>query len=360
MTRPFRVVISAGGTGGHVFPALALADHLTQLQPSGELLFVGSRGGLEQQLVPARGYRLALLRVAKLRGMGLSGRLRAVGSLPLATAQAVALLRRFAPRVVVGLGGYASAPVVLAAMVVRCPVVLLEQNAIPGTTNRLLARLATAVVIAFRRAARYLPADRTLLLGNPVRPELLAEVGERLPWPPTLLVLGGSQGARAVNQLVTEAAPRLVQRVAGLRIHHQTGPADAAWVEQRYRDAGIEARVEPFIEQMGPAYREATLVVGRSGATTLAELCVAGLPALLIPYPYAADDHQAANAAELVEAGGAVMCRQASLDPERLAGVLGDLLSDRERLGQMAQAMRASAHPEAGRAIAALLLDRFG
>jgi UDP-N-acetylglucosamine--N-acetylmuramyl-(pentapeptide) pyrophosphoryl-undecaprenol N-acetylglucosamine transferase len=375
----FRVVIAGGGTGGHVFPALALADALHRLGPEVETLFIGSVGGLEQQLVPRHGHRLELLRIDKLRGVGLLSRLVALGRLPLATSRAAWLLRRFRPHVVVGLGGYASAPVVLAAsLIMRLPVVLLEQNAIPGTVNRALARLSQAVVTAFREAARHLPEDRALLLGNPIRPSLLAALeGPCRPGTsqqsdslsalaragtkgPSLLVLGGSQGAHAVNELMIEAVPRLVERIPALRIRHQTGSADLERVKAAYRAAAVPAVVEAFIEEMGAAYQEASLVVGRSGATTLAELCAAGKPAVLIPYPYAADDHQAKNALEIAEEGGALMRRQSELDPETLAALLAELLQDNDRLERMARAMRRCGRPRAADVIAAMLRERFG
>lgn len=364
---PLRVVIAGGGTGGHVFPALALADQLVACDPRTKLLFVGSVGGLEERLVPAGGYPLELLRVKKVRGVGGASRLLALGSLPLVTLSAWRTLARFSPDVVVGVGGYASAPVVLASIPLRVPVVLLEQNAIPGTVNRLLARLADTVVISFRRAARYLPAQRTLLLGNPVRPELVAASGLDEDRPTAgadsscLLVLGGSQGARAINQMVTENAAALFSGVPGLRIIHQTGPADLAWVRQCYERSGLAARVqvEAFVEEMAVAYKRADLALCRSGATTLAELCVAGVPAVLIPYPYAADDHQAANAEDLVNAGGAVMVRQEALGGAGLVTLLTELMSDRDRMDRMGRAMRSSGHPEAASTIARLLLERF-
>jgi len=364
MSDAFRAVIAGGGTGGHVFPALALAEALGEVAPGAELLFVGSVGGLEERLVPAAGHRLEVLKVAKLRGVAAGARVAALAGLPLATLRAAALLRGFAPNVVVGVGGFASAPVTLAATALRLPVVLLEQNAVPGTVNRALARLSRLVVIAFKGAARYLPTDKAVLLGNPVRPGLLralaaANTAGRGGAAPRLLVLGGSQGAHAVNRLVCEAVP-LLRGQEQLTVHHQTGSADREWVERAYRAAGVSARVEAFIDEIGPALARATLVVGRSGATTLAELSAAGVPALLIPYPHAADDHQAANAEELVQAGGALMRRQEALDPGELAGLLGELLGDRQRLEAMSRAMQASGRPEAARQIATLLIDRFG
>jgi UDP-N-acetylglucosamine--N-acetylmuramyl-(pentapeptide) pyrophosphoryl-undecaprenol N-acetylglucosamine transferase len=359
--RQLRLVIAGGGTGGHVFPALALGEHVLGSLAGSEVLFVGSRGGLEERLVPARGHRLELLEVGKLRGEGALARARTLASLPAAVIAAVRVLRRFAPDVVVGVGGYASGPTILAATVLRLPVVLLEQNSIPGTTNRAIARLARRVVIGFRRAARYLPADRTVLLGNPIRPEVLAALQarpeRRASGAPCLLVLGGSQGAHAINELMANAAGRLRQQLGELRLVHQTGPSDLERTRESYAAAGVAARVEAFIDDVGPALRDADLVLSRAGATTLAELCVAGLPAVLVPYPYAADDHQAANAAELVEAGGAVMVRQGEIDAERLATLLAELLGDEARRQHMAEAMRRCGYPEAAAAVTSLLLE---
>jgi UDP-N-acetylglucosamine--N-acetylmuramyl-(pentapeptide) pyrophosphoryl-undecaprenol N-acetylglucosamine transferase len=361
------VIIAGGGTGGHVFPALALADELRAAVPSSEVLFVGSRGGLEEKLVPSRGYPLHLLRVGKLRRAGVLSSARTLATLPGAGLAALQVLRRFAPHVVVGVGGYASGPVVLAAAVLRRPIVVLEQNSVPGTTNRILSRLADRVVIAFRHAARYLPEDRTLLLGNPVRLAIrnaarpLAsedEGGARgSAAPPCLLVLGGSQGARAVNDLVCAAAPALAARLPQLRIIHQTGSVDETAVRERYQAAGLSARVEAFVEDMSEVYGQADLVVSRAGATTLAELGVVGVPAVLIPFPFAADDHQAENAAEIAEAGGALTVRQEGLTAEGLGDLLGRLLEDRRELERMRRAMRSSGYPDAASAVVNLLLS---
>jgi UDP-N-acetylglucosamine--N-acetylmuramyl-(pentapeptide) pyrophosphoryl-undecaprenol N-acetylglucosamine transferase len=361
--RTMRVVIAGGGTGGHVFPALALADQLKMMVPRCEIQFVGSRGGLEERLVPARGYPLHLLEIGKLRGANTLSRARTMLGLPAAGLAALTLLRRWRPHVVVGVGGYASGPLAVAAALLRFPMVLMEQNAVPGTTNRLLSHLADRIVVGFRQAARHFPADRTLLLGNPVRAELLGQItkarnsrASARPGP-CLLVLGGSQGAHAINELLVAAAPMLMSQLPGLRVIHQTGLADREWVQTQYQGLGLVARVEPFIEEMGEVYGQADLVVGRSGATTLAELCLAGLPALLIPYPHAADDHQAENATELVEAGGALMMRQEQLSSAALAAKLIPLLADGLALERMGQAMRACAYPEAAAATVQVLLD---
>ncbi len=360
---PLRVVIAGGGTGGHVFPALAVAEALVQRNSACEILFVGSEGGLEAELFPRAGHPVELLRVGKLKGSAWTVRARTLAGLPLAVGAAMGILRRFSPQVVVGVGGFASAPVVMAASLLRCPVLLLEQNAVPGVTNKVLSRMARQVVTSFRHAEAYLPAGKAVLLGNPARAALAHSLGAqpgvadkaRDGEAPCLLVLGGSQGARPVNELVCDAAQELAQGVPGLRFIHQTGPADKEQVARRYEELGIPARVEAFIHQMELVYRPAWLVVGRSGASTISELTLAGLPALLIPYPFAADDHQAKNAAEVVEAGGCLMVRQEELTAESLAHKVGGLLTDPGQLGRMGDAMRAAARPEAAADVARLI-----
>ncbi|MBK8481234.1 MAG: undecaprenyldiphospho-muramoylpentapeptide beta-N-acetylglucosaminyltransferase [Proteobacteria bacterium] len=354
-----RVLIAGGGSGGHVFPALAVAQALRAAEPAAGILFVGAEG-LERELVPAHGFELVQLPAGRLKGATTMGRLRTLARLPPALLRARALLRDFAPQVVVGVGGYASGPLVAAAALARLPVLLLEQNAIPGLTNRLLARCATHVVVAFTEAARRLPAGRAALLGNPLRPELVAALQQPREPPGagvgrSLLVLGGSQGARALNEAISAAAPRLAGALPALLITHQTGPADASWVAERYQRAGVAARVEPFIEDMAKAYRGADLVLSRAGATTIAELRVAGLPAVLVPYPHAADDHQTANGSELAQTGAALLLPQGALNPDDLAALLAALLNDPPRLASMSQAMRAAARPEAAAAVVRLI-----
>jgi UDP-N-acetylglucosamine--N-acetylmuramyl-(pentapeptide) pyrophosphoryl-undecaprenol N-acetylglucosamine transferase len=363
--RATRVAIAGGGTGGHVFPALALAEELSRGDDPCELLFVGSAGGLEEKLVPPAGHRLVLLRVGRLKGADARSRLRTLSSLPAAVLRAASHLADFSPDAVVGVGGFASGPVVIAAALARRPIVLLEQNSIPGVTNRVLSRLADRVVVAFERSARYLPRGRAVLLGNPVRRDFLEAralkeagrggggAGRRL------LVLGGSQGARALNELATRALPEVAARLAasgiGLEVVHQSGAADAAWVEASYREAGLAAEVHPFISEMAPALSRADLVLGRAGATTIAELSVVGVPAFFVPYPFAADDHQAENAATLARSGCALWERQGALNPGGIAATLSELLADGGRLDEMAEKMRAAALPDAARDAAALV-----
>lgn len=361
-----RVLFAAGGTGGHLFPAIAVADQLLLEQPDAQVLFVGGKRGMEQRVIGGRAYPLETLEVGQLKGAGISKRIGTLVGLPGATTRALILLRRFRPNVVVGAGGYVSGPVVIAARLLGCPVVLLEQNAIPGMTTRLLARFADRIVVSFAEAAAHLPRrQRIAHLGNPIRPDLVARLsrrstaagGSRRPAHHQLLVLGGSQGARPINELATAAAPRLAAALPDLRIVHQCGAADLAWVRQRYRDAGVRARVEAFIDDMATAYAESGLALSRSGATTLAELMVAGLPAVLVPFPQAADDHQTVNARVLADVHAAVVLDQSELSAETLSNTLLALWRDDQRLAAMSASMRQHGSPEAAALVVALIRE---
>jgi UDP-N-acetylglucosamine--N-acetylmuramyl-(pentapeptide) pyrophosphoryl-undecaprenol N-acetylglucosamine transferase len=358
-----RLLLAGGGTGGHVIPALAVAEQLLAEEPDAQLLFVGAHGGLEAKLVPAAGFDLALLAVGKLKGSGVVARLRTLAGLPPAVLRALALARRFDPDVVVGVGGYASGPLALAARLLRRPLVLLEQNAIPGSTNRALARLAQRVVTSFEGTPGF-PAAKTVCLGNPLRPRLIDQLRDRRQAevfsdrPARLLVFGGSQGARWLNQTCVDALPGLAGTLPhGLEVVHQTGEADCERVRQAYAEAGLSATVAAFFGEMVTHYRWADFAICRAGATTIAELGVAGLPALLVPYPYAANDHQAANAEQVVAAGGAMMLRQSELDATQLSRILAELLASGPRLSSMARGMRGCGRPRAAADVVALLRE---
>jgi UDP-N-acetylglucosamine--N-acetylmuramyl-(pentapeptide) pyrophosphoryl-undecaprenol N-acetylglucosamine transferase len=351
-----QVLIMAGGTGGHVMPALAVAHEL-RAQGHG-VRWLGTAAGLEARTVPAAGIELFTLPVAGLRGKGALRYLSAPVGLLRALAQAIALLRRLRPDVVLGLGGYAAGPGGVAAFLLRRPLLIHEQNARPGLTNRLLARLAQRVLAGFpglRLAGR--PAEFT---GNPVRAELLdlPPPCQRLTQAPRLLVLGGSQGAQAINAAVPQALELLKQSGVPLpQVRHQAGRQHAAAVAGDYAARGVPATVDGFIDDMAAAYGAADLAVCRAGALTVAELCAVGLGALLIPFPQAADDHQTANARHLAGVGAAVLLPQAELTPLRLAELLGSLLADPARRLAMAEAARGLARPDAARRVAAACLE---
>ena len=353
-----RLLVAGGGTGGHLFPGIAIADEVVR-RGGGEVLFVGTSRGIETRAVPAAGYALETLQVSGLKRMGLWGTLRGLLRLPLAMAKSFVILRRFRPDVVVGVGGYASGPVVLAAALSGYATAIQEQNSVPGITNRVLGKLVRAVFIAFEDAARFFPADKLQRLGNPVRQKIVAALeGAALAPPPggmlRILVVGGSQGARAVSELVVAAAPLLIEAGVDFSIVHQTGAADLERLSERYRALGLDGRVtvKAFIDDMAAAYAGADLVVARAGALTLAELAIAGKPAILVPLPTAADDHQSKNAARFAETGAAIMLDQRKASAKDLAAALTELARDRGRRTAMGAAMRGLSRPRAAQDIA--------
>jgi len=347
-----RVLIAAGGTGGHLFPGLAIAQEW-QRRRSIDVIFAGTAKGLESKLLPSIGYRLVLMRVEGWIGRG-KKTFGAVLQLPRSLWEAWRLLRELRPDMVIGTGGYASGPLLFMAALSRYPSVVVEPNVLPGLTNRLLAPLVDVVISAFERSNRHLWARRVLVLGNPIRREVV-QAAERpataappaAVHPMTVLVLGGSQGAHAINQLVVDALDELGPLRDRVWFIHQTGEADASWVRQAYDRRGVGGRVEPFIHAMGEAYGQADLVVSRAGATTIAELTACGKPAVLIPLPQAAHQHQHENARLLESAGAAVVCEQAELTGHRLAALLSELLGDSARLQGMAAASRRLGRPDA-------------
>jgi UDP-N-acetylglucosamine--N-acetylmuramyl-(pentapeptide) pyrophosphoryl-undecaprenol N-acetylglucosamine transferase len=350
------VLIMAGGTGGHVMPALAVAHELRSRGHN--VRWLGTNTGLEARAVPAAGIELFTLPVAGLRGKGAARYLSAPLGLLRALGQAIALLRRLHPDVVLGLGGYAAGPGGLAAFALRRPLVIHEQNARPGLTNRLLARLAQRVLCGF--AGTRLAGRAAEFTGNPVRAELLdlPAPRERLAATPRLLVLGGSQGAQAINSTVPAALDRLREDGAALpQVRHQAGRAHVDAVAADYRSRGIAATVDGFIDDMAAAYRDADLAICRAGALTVAELCAVGVGALLVPYPHAADDHQTANAQQMAAAGAAMLLPQSELTPQRLAEALRPLLADAARRLAMAEAAHGLARPDAAECVAAVCLE---
>lgn len=351
------VMIAAGGTGGHVFPALAVAEELRRRAVP--VVWLGTRAGLEARVVPASGLELEWLDIGGLRGKGWAVRLRAPLVLARACWQAGGALRRRRPRALLGMGGFVAGPGGLVARALRVPLVVHEQNAVAGLTNRVLARLAARVLEAM--PGTFPPARHAGATGNPVRAEILA-----LPEPdgrfaaragaPRLLVLGGSQGARALNERLPAALARL-PAAARPCVWHQCGQHHVDVAGAAYRDAGIEAEVVPFIDAMAEAYGWADLVVGRAGAMSVWELAAAGVPALLVPFPHAVDDHQTANARWLENAGAAVVLQERDLDCAGLARTLAGLLADRDALAKRAGRARALARPDAARRVADTVLE---
>ncbi len=335
------MLLAGGGTGGHLFPAVALAQRLLATEPGSEVLFVGTSRGIEARVLPELGLPLATIDISGFVGKGVKGKAALAPLLFRSIYQSWRLLDRFRPQVVVGVGGYASAPVLTAARLRRYPCLIHEQNAWPGLTNRLLARWVDRICLSFAEADCAFHHGRTVLTGNPLR-QGMEECPPVPAGDPQLLVFGGSRGARAINEAVLAMLPRLAEFRGRLSIRHQTGSEDLERVRAGYRQAGWDdGGVVPFIQDMAAAYAGAHLVLCRAGATTIAELTACGRPAVLVPYPHAAGDHQTANARALARGGAALMLPQPEMTPETLARLIGDLLHDRERLLVMAGAAHA-------------------
>ena len=357
------LLIAGGGTGGHLFPGLAVASALDRLRPGLTVAFVSAGRALESRELARAGLPLERLRVRALRGTGWSGRLRALAALWPALWQARGIIARYRPGLVLAVGGYACFPLGLAAFLCRVPLAVQEQNAVPGLSNRLLSHLARVVFISFPAVEGRFPRGKTRLTGNPVRPRLLEELAQ---WAPqrspategfTVLVLGGSQGAHSLNQALVQALPLLAPRRERLRFFHQTGERDQARVEEAYRRAGFQARVGAFFPDMGRLYALAHLVICRAGAGTLTEVLAAGRAAVCVPYPFAAGDHQTENARALVEAGAARLVPDRELDGPRAAALITEFMDHPGRREEMEEAAAALARPRAAADIARACLQ---
>jgi UDP-N-acetylglucosamine--N-acetylmuramyl-(pentapeptide) pyrophosphoryl-undecaprenol N-acetylglucosamine transferase len=345
-----RAILAGGGTGGHVIPALAIANQLKQSYDA-EVLFIGTARGIENRLVPAAGFPLQLVRVGALKNVSLTTRLKTAFDLPRAVWDAGRMLNEFAPDVVIGVGGYASGPAMLSAVMKHIPTLAFEPNVVPGFANRMVARFVSGAAVHFEETARYF--RQAEVTGVPVR-QAFFEITPKRGGTPTLLVFGGSQGAHAINDAMFRCLPILLKEAPGIRIIHQTGERDYNDARAAYRALGESAEVFKFIEDMPAAFARADLVVCRSGASTVAEIAAAGKPAVFVPFPRAADDHQRVNAEALSRHGAAVVVEESKLEGVWLAETIAALLQDQPRLAQMANAARSLAHPDAARDIAAL------
>lgn len=357
-----RVLIAGGGTGGHVIPALAIARELRDAHGA-EVRFVGTARGLETKLVPEAGFALELMRVGQLNNVSLATRVRTLGDLPVGVARCMALLRRFRPRVVVGVGGYASGPAMMAAILQGVPTLAFEPNAAPGLANRLVGRWVTAAAVNFAATRGYF--RNAQVTGIPVRRDFFAisprpQQGDGL----RLLVFGGSQGARVLNEVMPQVVARMLEQFPGLTIVHQTGGRHSEATEAAYMAAGVmelgRVRVQPYLDAMVDEIAAADLVLCRSGASTVAELAAAGRAAILVPFRAAADDHQRRNADVLVEAGAAAMILEQDLTPQRVLEAVGGLLADRVLRLKMGEEARLHAHADAALRIAGLCVELAG
>ena len=344
-----RVILAGGGTGGHVIPALAIAQELHR-QYSGEILFLGTGRGIENRLVPAAGFPLRRVQVGALKNVSMATRLRTFSDLPRSIWESRRIFREFRPDVVIGVGGYASGPGMLAAVLMRIPTLVFEPNFVPGFANRAVARFVSAAAVHFEETGRYF--RHCEVTGVPVR-EFFFQIAAA-PGTPAVLVFGGSQGAHAINQAMVEAAPALLSRIPGLRIVHQTGEKDFGEIQSAYAKLGGNAEAHKFIDDMPGAFAQASLLICRSGASTVAEATAAGKPAVFVPFPRAADDHQKRNAEALVKAGAAMMIEQDHLNQNSLINAVTTLLEDPAKLQAMADAARKLSHRDAARDIAAM------
>jgi UDP-N-acetylglucosamine--N-acetylmuramyl-(pentapeptide) pyrophosphoryl-undecaprenol N-acetylglucosamine transferase len=353
-----RIVIAAGGTGGHLYPAVALAREFVRQDRTTQVLFVGTARGIESKVLPHEGFELQMIEAKPVMGRGWLQAVLALLSLPVAVRQAVAILRARRADLVVGVGGYSSPPVILAAWLLRIRRVLLEPNAYPGLANKATGPLADLVFLSYEAAAGSFASAKVRVTGMPIRLEFLEKAeGSRqqaASHPPSafrLLVFGGSQGAHAINQAMVEALPHIQGMKDRLVIVHQTGEADYASVRAAYEAVGLEAEVTPFIYDMPKALRSADLVVARAGAITLAELSACGKPAVLVPLPTAIYQHQEKNALVMEQAGAAVLLRQSELTGTSLANQIAALLSDAGRLRSMGERSAALGRTDASEAI---------
>lgn len=358
-----RLVIAGGGTGGHLFPGIAIAEALTEIDVDAEVLFVGTERGIEARAVPKAGFKLALIEVAGLKGTSVGHRIKTIARLPSSLFASRKILRDFGAQAVIGVGGYASGPVLVAAVSMGLPTAVCEQNSVPGITNRILSKLVDAIYVTFPASVPHFPKQKTHLTGNPVRKSFRDAAKREDQAPPIerglVFTFGGSQGARPLNEMVPKALGLLQAR--GLAVHalHQAGKDAVDGVVAAYKDASVTAEVTPFIDDMVGAYRRAHVVLCRAGATSCAELTALGVPAILVPFPQAADDHQTQNAQDLVDQHAAVLLPQKDMTPESLALVIEKMLTDDDHRGGLAAGAKKAGRLQAAHDVARAAMAGF-
>ena len=356
-----RLMVVGGGTGGHVFPGVAVAEAWLNRVKGAEVVFVGSPTGLEARVIPPMGHMFIPVEARRLKNASMMERIKSMLRMPIVIWSGIKLLRREQPAVVLGVGGYVSGPVVLAAALTGRPSAVAEQNARPGLTNRLLSYAVRRIYTAFPEAIGHFPEKKVRELGNPVRDSILAAEHSKGTDGPRVLILGGSQGARSLNELLPQAIAQLKSEYPGLHVTHQTGRDRDEPVRRAYDDLDVaDVNVAPFIDDMAAAFAMTDFVIARSGATTVAELACVGCPALFIPFPHAADDHQTANANSLVSAGAALMIQESELDVAKLVELVSPILKDPSRLADMGRRARERGRPGAADDIVDDLLSMAG
>ncbi|MGD0022619.1 MAG: undecaprenyldiphospho-muramoylpentapeptide beta-N-acetylglucosaminyltransferase [Smithellaceae bacterium] len=332
-----RVVIAGGGTGGHLFPGIAIAEEFLRRDEKAQIIFIGTKKGIESKLLGQLGYELRTIEIEGVKGRGLKAMARSAYQVPQSMWQSRRVLKQFNPHIVIGVGGYASGPVVLTAHFMGTPTAITEQNALPGITNRILGKFVKVIFVTYAQTQTWFPKGKVIISGNPVRTAFVAgrrvEKGKKDFW--QLLVFGGSQGAVTINKAIIDMLLQLQKMKKKIRVIHQTGTKQLDKVRQAYKKFGITAKVTPFIVDMAKAYAAADLIVCRAGATSLAEITAAGKAAILIPYPWAADDHQTKNAKVLADAGAAVVINESELTSGKLFGVLENLLNNEKKLKKL-------------------------
>ena len=316
-----KVIIAGGGTGGHLFPGIAIAEEFLRRDQANSILFVGTKKGLEQRVLGSMGFNLHTLDVEGIKGRGITKTLGALLKIPRSLIESYRLIRAFCPDIVIGVGGYASGPAVMAAYFMGVKTAIAEQNTLPGITNKILGKFVDRIFVTFPATRNWFPEKKIIVSGNPVRAAFLAGIleAEKRAGKFTLLIFGGSQGARGINTAVLDSLPYLTGIKDNLKIIHQTGSADVDSLAAHYHSHGIDAEVLPFIMDMARAFKSADLIICRAGATSIAEITASGKAAILIPFPHAANDHQTKNAETLIKAGAAVTIRERGISGQILA-----------------------------------------
>ena len=349
-----RVIIAGGGTGGHLFPGLAVAEEFKNRDDSTEVIFIGTEYGIEARVVPREGYPIKFLKAEGLVGVSTVKKVKAIVTTFFSIADSYKIIQTVRPDIVIGVGGYASGAAMLTAYLMSIPTMILEQNSIPGLTNKILGRFVRAVCITYQESISFFPKAKTFLTGNPVRMQILKgdiESAYRLFSLErglfTIFIFGGSSGAKSINMAIVNALNNMYDLKDKIQFLHQTGIRDYENIRESYRKTGFKGTITPFIYQMGEAYAVADIVVSRAGATTLAELTALGKPAILIPYPYAAGQHQELNARKLLEMGAAKMIRDSELKGESLANNIREMYTNETMRAEMQRNSRAVGRPEA-------------
>ena len=334
-----KIIIAGGGTGGHLFPGIAIAEEFIKRNQKNGILFMGTERGIEKRILGngEMGFNLRTIDIEGVKGRSLIKTIGAILKIPGSLIQSSRIIREFCPDIVIGVGGYASGPAVMAAHFIGIKTAIAEQNALPGMTNRILGKFVDRIFLTFSDTKKWFPEEKTILSGNPIRSAFFQENGneKKLFHKFTLLIFGGSQGAHSINMAICDALPYLQEMKSAVKIIHQTGSADMDSVSAFYRSSGFDADVLPFITDMAHAYRSSDLLICRAGATSIAEITASGKASILIPFPYATNDHQTKNAEALVKAGAAIMLREADLNGKKLSEIIEYLFKNPEILRDM-------------------------